>query len=1329
MGSLLERFAKLALAARQMLGSLALAMRSSHVADFYATKYLAKPQQWLTSVLGPLIKGFERAREKTEAETKEGKAKPSVFKVALSKVRTAIFAANRSIWISCCEAALYLQTDGTAVRTHDFVALHARRGLFMMQECKRILNKEVAGTGLWHASLGSGRERETVLEFRGCAPQDSLAEDNLPSAPSKEECDDEASDYENDDAKADEVPDMEAVAARVDGEAAPSTPEPGAPKAMNTDHEDNAKGKSALTKDERKKLHVFQVTVSVRDDWLHRGSWLHDMDLDTYVCVVERVEKPLRGVPLQSLRKQYGQVFPFERHYKLAGTYMQAIRKKTDRVTRYVGPNCVRETVNGGEENAAYKAFHCSLMRCRGPGHCAEPQMCSSVLFPNAAGVFTFKASWRAREAEILTMASRGRAKKALARKLEVLADTTLCKVCNNSDALQRADDESENAKRARTLGNMSPFLARLLQMEVQRYFQQGLRRLRDGCEEDYPHDCTFVCIERPVELIWSFAGVPSAWHAEQLHLAEWQAMRQLEWLFNLSLSVDAKSTALEKVAKHKKSSSYEAEHSYEPHDERLDDLCYAEVENFGGAACDDDMPVLDEDLKAAGALAAPVSQETLLRILHRDEEVALARQPGQGRREAAQNMRAVHDAFQEALQGAAARRSEVTRRCISKYDSSKFPGLLEAHEQHMQKLLEEENTERESTAAADVKLLRELVQSEQPLVRQMTDEELARWYKAQQERSPVEVAKELCEAAGLNHDQKRPVALLAKKLQTAWLKERQRREHVSAQERDVLQTRANYLPLKGRLLRMLVYGGGGCGKTLLVNRVISKLLVHYYGPRGCVRTAFSNKAARLIKGKTGHAICKLRGGAGLTTPHLRVKTEQEQRNLAIIWAPAGAGIQDEFSQNSGPMSHAVSLRGTYGRANAHGLVPEHYAEPQSNRAALPVWLEFGDHLQFPPIPASGSLLSDPSEQSREHRVAVQMFADQDYVCCLRTAMRFRNDPALERILTKMRTPTPIGEDRRSLKLTADEWRLLEATDLSKGATLEGTELWHHAGYAWTVVCMAQWVRSQLSAAHHRETLFLIPAHDHIQNVNAADLEQVRDELLRVPSMNNTARLPAVAMLHKGMHVRFTQTVSPVLAAVDATGTVESIELHEEDRHRLGVEDARQEAQSVCLLRHMPTVLVKIDDCEEDTGFGPGIVAVTARISLPFSVDVTVRDADNEAARTLSVKARREQLCVVVSNASTLYTLQGTTCDLGLIYHWRFPARLDAQLRWLTVYMVLSRVPTLSQLRSIGLDGKVKDIIDQGPPAGMLTRFRELFEEKTLATDKLAEEAMQELGW
>jgi hypothetical protein len=71
-----------------------------------------------------------------------------------------------------------------------------------------------------------------------------------------------------------------------------------------------------------------------------------------------------------------------------------------------------------------------------------------------------------------------------------------------------------------------------------------------------------------------------------------------------------------------------------------------------------------------------------------------------------------------------------------------------------------------------------------------------------------------------------------------------------------------------------------------------------------------------------------------------------------------------------------------------------------------------------------------------EHRAAEQMFADQDYVCCLRTAMRFREDSALQRLLEMMRTD---AEDRTHLMLTNAEWQLWLDTDIAHGATLQGT--------------------------------------------------------------------------------------------------------------------------------------------------------------------------------------------------------------------------------------------------------------------------------------------------
>ena len=61
--------------------------------------------------------------------------------------------------------------------------------------------------------------------------------------------------------------------------------------------------------------------------------------------------------------------------------------------------------------------------------------------------------------------------------------------------------------------------------------------------------------------------------------------------------------------------------------------------------------------------------------------------------------------------------------------------------------------------------------------------------------------------------------------------------------------------------------------------------------------------------------------------------------------------------------------------------------------------------------------------------------------------------------------------------------------------------------------------------------------------------------------------------------------------------------------------------------------------------------------------------------------------------------------------------------------MALSRVQSLGQLRSIGLTTKIKDVINNGPPKGYLTRFLNVFGEKIENTDVAIAEAMEELGW
>ena len=140
-------------------------------------------------------------------------------------------------------------------------------------------------------------------------------------------------------------------------------------------------------------------------------------------------------------------------------------------------------------------------------------------------------------------------------------------------------------------------------------------------------------------------------------------------------------------------------------------------------------------------------------------------------------------------------------------------------------------------------------------------------------------------------------------------------------------------------------------------------------------------------------------------------------------------------------------------------------------------------------------------------------------------------------------------------------------------------------------------------------------------------------------------------------------------------------------------------------------------------------VAVETVTCQPFTIELQLEDPQCSRTRLLKVKAAREQVPLTIATASTLYTLQGATTTPGMIYHFRTPRRLSGEMKWIATYMALSRVPSLKQLRSIGLTTTFRDIIDNGPPEGKLTRFLNIFGEKIKHTQIAVAEAMTELGW
>ena len=549
-----------------------------------------------------------------------------------------------------------------------------------------------------------------------------------------------------------------------------------------------------------------------------------------------------------------------------------------------------------------------------------------------------------------------------------------------------------------------------------------------------------------------------------------------------------------------------------------------------------------------------------------------------------------------------------------------------------------------------------------------------------------------------------------------------------------------------GKLIRMLVVGGGGCGKSRIIKKVLRPLCEHFFGKRTCVVTAPSNRAARGVNGKTAHTAAKI-GSGSLRMNELRTNSKQ-QKALARVFVPSGALLNDEFSMFTAPLYHALSLRATYGRSDHHQLELSEYTEASQTFGGIPIVIDFGDELQLPPVPETAGLLAPLEGKSREHAAGVDIFSRKEYVYRLTTAKRFK-DLVLVSILQKMRQPG-------GTTLTATEKEKLMATELAVDdedmlqTQLKNTELWYQASYSWSVVSMAQTIRSRASAAAAKATLYMIQAEDHIlDRPPTVRHEDATQALLRHANMNDTGRMPGIGLIHVGMKVRLTVTIEPPFAVVDSTGVVMAIDLHAEDAQHATDHGA------VHLLKHFPAaVLVKLDveddgedfellppePCELHELAGPSrecqhckwfknYIIVKPQESRSFTVEVTTKAIAPNQHLTYKLKVKRWQIPLTVTSASTLHALQGTTAEPGMIFHWTFPRRLNKELRWLAVYVALSRVRALKELLSVGMGRTILEIIQGGPPEGLLTRFAALFSEKEEQTMQAIEKAMAELGW
>lgn len=112
--------------------------------------------------------------------------------------------------------------------------------------------------------------------------------------------------------------------------------------------------------------------------------------------------------------------------------------------------------------------------------------------------------------------------------------------------------------------------------------------------------------------------------------------------------------------------------------------------------------------------------------------------------------------------------------------------------------------------------------------------------------------------------------------------------------------------------------------------------------------------------------------------------------------------------------------------------------------------------------------------------------------------------------------------------------------------------------------------------------------------------------------------------------------------------------------------------------------------------------------------------------KTKYILIERKQFPLMPAPAVALYSMQGTTADPGMVAYWLFPQRCTDTIKWLIVYVILSRPRSLAQLKSVGLSSKVREIIEQGPPEDLVANFKKLFQDKIEATAELARKAAQQ---
>ena len=447
------------------------------------------------------------------------------------------------------------------------------------------------------------------------------------------------------------------------------------------------------------------------------------------------------------------------------------------------------------------------------------------------------------------------------------------------------------------------------------------------------------------LEFLNSHAGL----HEEMLLPDEFVAWHVRRYNANMDTDMLAR-RGLRKPAQMEKQPVVEDDGGFVPENA---DMCF-ETEYVGGDTGVDDIPIEDDALLPAVRGALQLGLTDVRDVLRRQEEIAATHRPGRpaekhkqmadfatifgAEMDCAWNEPATVPKERVLVYGTLLSKALAHQDAVIKFMQNS--SLTELQEQRRQNILADSenaplvdacgNIQNDSVECQSVPL---------PLVLQ----------------GPEKLGWHLCQENSLTDEQINATAFLCYPLQEAFDARKDKSTHVLPPLFDT------------SLVRVIYVGSGGCGKSRLINSVFTPLLQTYFGMNGLLKQAPSNKAARLIGGRTLHVTNALRPAQSLRTAALKPQGSALKK-MQILTIPAGAQLVDEWSQLQASILHAASLRCSYARRDAYDLQLNEYARTDQLFGRCPVLCFFGDHLQMPPIPKSTSLLAPLDGTSAEQK-------------------------------------------------------------------------------------------------------------------------------------------------------------------------------------------------------------------------------------------------------------------------------------------------------------------------------------------------------------------------